>query len=58
MPSGASQRPVERPQALFWLVGEPLASLPYSQPLQGLPQALCSRWSCLITIWSEGSKIL
>ena len=29
----------------------------YSQLLQGLPQALCSRWSCLIIIWSAIFKI-
>jgi len=34
------------------------ASLCSSQPLQGLPQALCSRWSCSIIIWSAISKTL
>jgi len=56
MPSAASQKsqkPVERPQAPFWPVGVTLASFAYSQPLQGLPQALCLRWSCSIISWSE-----
>jgi len=48
-----SQKPVERPQAPFWPVGVTLASFAYSQPLQGLPQALCLRWSCSIISWSE-----